>query len=441
MAVTAEIVLTQFGGQEGDFTPLALPGLSDCDLTFYDVDMSSECNYLHIPIKAVVNPVPSAGNVKNHAPYYTENADDWVDGPVLSPSLSNRLRFGYGRYGVSRYGNNDRYAGTMISTVDPAVYGEYVGQDIEFNNSMCIQDRNVSDISSDFLMEETEQVTGDVTVYQYDFIMSASPVPFSYRNPVDSDVSIRLSNYIYPLSSGTVTLFLDDAREEPLEVVPFYVGLGGFDATWYNDREFGYDTQVNVEWRVFDTVSPTPNEIVINYWFRTVTDTIGPRVVDMSPEDNEVDVSVDTCVLFTLRDYETGVNVDTLELYVNNRLVPLSDLTITVASTEDGYVFRYCPETPFMYGDEIPVSIYVEDLADMPNEVFHVYSFTTEHSNPPVVLGSEPMPCRKYKPITTDVEVDIVDGGHGLDEDTIVFGVDDDVVQYRKLPIIYREDD
>jgi hypothetical protein len=268
----------------------------------------------------------------------------------------------------------------------------------------------------------------------------ASPEPFSYRNPVDVDVSIRLSNYVNPLNSGTVTLYLEGEEKQNLTITPFYAGLGGFDALWTNNKEFDYDTQIDVEWRVFDEASPA-NEFVMRYWFKTVPDLTGPRISSMSPADNATGVSVDSCVQFVIRDYEETVNIDTLELYVNNQLAESPELVVTPVSTSDGYTVRYCPEKDFLYGDEVPVSVYVEDTSVSSNYLFHTYSFTTETSSAPRVVNTDPTACRKYKPTTQDVEVDIVDGGHGLDEDSVLFSVDDRVVPNpRKLPIIYRED-
>lgn len=437
MSVTAKTRITQYGTVDGDFTVGHLPASIESSASVVNVSADYEFYYVVPHIGAIQNPSPYSGM---ESTYYetTEPDTQWSDSPTNASGLSDSLRFAYGRFGT-RYRKLDNYVGVVIHNMDFSHSGDYLTQNHEFNNYSVVRHLE-SEVSSDLLVENFDMPTSDVTVSQYDFILLASPEPFSYRNSISSDVSIRLSNYTYPLNSGTISLYLDGEQKTSLEVIPFYSGLGGFDAVWYNTQSFDYSEQIDVEWRVFDGDSP-PNEFVFKYWFKTVPDNIGPRLSNTSPEDDEVNVEIDTCIEFTLRDYERGVNLNTLEMYVNNQPVLISDMTVTELSTSDGYDFIYCPTEPFLFGDEIPVSIYVEDLADESNYLFSVYSFTTGPSLSPVVIDTNPRACRKFKPITTDVEVDVVGGGHGIDEDSILFSVDDKVVSNpRKLPIIYREE-
>lgn len=435
MSVSAKTRIVQYGAVSDDYVVQHLPKFVEGEYTILqeDYDYSFDCKVYHLA--AVQNPSPRTGAASTY--YVTENPDDWSDSPTNNPTLPSGLRFSYGR-DDNRYGKLDDFVGVVIHNRDFSNSGDYLVQNHTFNGELDFRHLE-SDFETTHLMQNHETPTGEVTVQQYDLIVLASPSPFSYRNSVSTNVSIRLSNYVYPLDSGTVTLYLE-GEEKNITTTPFYSGLGGFDALWANDKEFDYNTEINVEWRVYDEDTP-PNEFVLKYWFRTVPDVVGPRISSVSPEDDETGVAVDTCIEFTLRDYECGVNIGTLELFVNNQEVLSSDMVITALSSSDGYAIRYCPTESFLYGDEIPVSIYVEDTADEPNYLFYTYSFTTETSNAPVIISTDPVPCRKYKPITQDVEIDIVDGGHGLDEDSILFSVDDKTISNpRKLPIIYRED-
>jgi hypothetical protein len=295
-------------------------------------------------------------------------------------------------------------------------------------------------IEGSILMEETEQVSEFTTVFQYNFVVYSTPKAFSYKNPINTNVSIRMANYVFPLNSGTVTLSLDGEEKEGLEVVPFYGGLGGFDTTWVNDSPFGYNEQVDVEWRVFDEDTP-PNEIIVKYWFRTVKDLTGPRITDVSPADDSIDNDVDTCVSFTIRDFELGVNINSLELYVNNILISNNSLTISEILSGDGYEISFCPAENFLYGDIIPVSIYIEDSSEDKNSLFYVFSFTTKESSEPLLHDVTPNEFSSYNPTDTTVGVVISDGGSGLDEQTLSFTVDgEEESDLRKLPIIYRRE-
>jgi len=433
MATSSIVRITQFlpGGAETNMQDNVAGTV--CDMYIKDSTGANDSDYNLVHLQAISNPAPVS-----REGYITTDPDaEWSDSPDNNPGLNDRYRFGYGRFGT-RYHNLDNVSGVMIHDRDFSVDGDISAYDVLFAGDGEVRDMP-EEVSGSMGVQDHERKIGDVTINQYDFIVSASPIPFSYKNPVDSDVWIKLSNYVYPLASGTTTLLLDTEGRTPLNIVPFYTGLGGFTAKWNNDREFDYDAQVNVEWGVFDEDSPA-NQITFNYWFRTVKDFTGPRISNESPADNESGVLVDGCVVFDIRDYETSVNIDSLELYVNNIFIEHTDLTITEVDTSDGYSIRYCPSKPFLYGDDIAVSIYVEDLATEPNYVFHVYSFTTELSLPPVVVDNDPKACRKYKPITQDVSVDVVDGGHGLDKESIDMGVADETENPRLNPIIYRED-
>ena len=432
MSVSAVVQVVQFLPDSSSLGVHDNTPDSECSVFVKDYLGDNESDYRLYCLCAVQNPSPSMGRVG----YITSEADTWSDSPLNSPSLNDKYRYGYGRFGT-RYRHLDNSSGVIIRDRDFSKSGQVAATDIIFTGDGYVRDISL-ETEGELLMQEHERKYGDVTINQYDFIVSASPVPFSYRNPIDSDVWIKLSNYVYPLSSGTVTLEINGENKTPLEIIPFYTGLGGFTATWSNDENFSYDSQVDVVWRVYDEGTP-PNEIVFSYWFRTVGDYTGPRVVSTEPVDDEIDVSVDTCVEFTVRDFETGVNINTLELYVNNVLVELDQLTYEEVSTGDGYVVSFCPGQNFMYGDTVAVSIYIEDNATEPNYLFHVYSFTTEQSVPPVVVSHEPVACRENKPIDVDVEINVVDGGHGLDDETIDMSVDEYTGNPRKLPIIYRE--
>ena len=366
----------------------------------------------------------------------TADGDAWSDSPINQPSLDDALRYSYGRFGT-RYGRLDNYHGAVIRTESFTVSNDgYIREKI-FTGTGDINYLE-SDTTGWVSIYKLELPSNDVYVYTYNIFSFASPSMFSYKNSVNTDVSIRLANFINSIDQSSLALTLN-GESKTVSVVPFIGGLGGVDVTWSNDIDFDYNSQIDVVWTFTDDAVPA-NQFTISYWFRTVKDYIGPRISGLSPADNASDILVSTCVQFDIRDYEVGINLDTFELYINNIHIINDDITFSELSTGDGYRVYYCPAENFLYGDEIPVSIYVEDSSDEANYLFHVYSFTTENSLAPIFLDSEPMACRKYKPINVDVEVDIVDGGHGLDENSIILHVDDEAIVFRRLPIIYRED-
>ena len=436
MAVSSSITLTQFVTDDhyGYFS--GLPGSESCSFLLLGLAGTIDGEYPSlIPLLAIQNPRPKSGLQTTY--YVTSDPDDWSDSPVNAPGLSDSLRFAYGRYG-SRYRNLDRYVGAVI-------HQRSYARDSDFQVESFITSSDgyymglAGSVEGDDVLYGSEQPYGTADVKQYNFLVSAHPSPYSYNNSVTTDVWIKLSNYTYTLNSGTVSLYLDGVSVSPITVTPYSEGIGGITAHWQNNIQFDYDTQVDVRWVVYDE-APTPNKITFDYWFRTIADVTGPRVYESYPQDNDTDVSISTCISFDIRDYETGVDINTLELYVNNVYIPLSDLTISALSSLDGYTVSYCPGEKFLYGDFISVSIKVADFADPKNYIFHAYNFTTVESNTPRVILSDPLPCRDYVLLNKDVSVFVVDGGNGLDEESIRFSVNDYLVEYRLLPILYREE-
>jgi len=435
MTVEAIVRITQYGGDSGELSVRHIPAEVSNVNSIYSLKGEIDGIYKVAHLEDVLNPKPIEGAESTY--YKTTDPQKWSDSPTLSPSLLDSERYAYGRYG-SRYKKLDDYVGVVISCRYFSFEGDYTIREESYEGSNKLKHLD-NQVASTVFSRDDSTVEGTVEVSQVNFSSLASPVPYSYHNAINSDVSVRLSNYTYPLNSGTATLYLD-GEEKELSVSPFYTGAGGFDAIWTNDKVFDYNHQVNVSWVFYDT-APVPNKIELNYWFKTLEDLIGPRISNISPADNEINVSVSSCISFDLRDYEHTVNLDTLEFFVNNQQVDYSDLVVTELSYGDGYNILYCPSEDFLYGDEIAVSIYVEDTSDFNNYLFHVFTFSTESSNKPEIIETYPKSCRKYLPTDVDVEAFVVDGGHGLDEDNVIFSIDDKVVvDIRKLPIIYREE-
>jgi hypothetical protein len=188
---------------------------------------------------------------------------------------------------------------------------------------------------------------------------------------------------------------------------------------------------------VYDTAVP-PNQITIKYWFRTLKDLVGPRISNVYPVDNTVDVDVDTCISFDILDFEMGVNINSLELYINNVEIPQASMTID--ELNKGYSISYCTTTSYLYGDVIPVSVYVEDSSPDKNSLFHVFSFTTKESDKPLFIDSTPREFSDNVTIETDVGVVVSDGGSGINPDSTFIEIDGvKQEEATRLPIIYRQ--
>jgi hypothetical protein len=175
-----------------------------------------------------------------------------------------------------------------------------------------------------------------------------------------------------------------------------------------------------------------------------VEDVAGPRVTNVFPDDQAAGIPINTFIQFDVTDFETGVDINSLVLYVNNVRV-IDGITGTIESTlsldEKGYTVKYTPSSPFLYGDLIPVAMFINDSSANSNERFFSYSFTTEESLAPILLRRQPSACAVDIPVGSRVLVDVIDGGHGIDKDSVVVSVDDidRTTEVEVEPIIRRD--
>jgi hypothetical protein len=391
----------------------------------------------------------------------TEDPEHWSDSPARQPNLLYRYRFGWGRDkaelfpqpGITaltagaageRWGALGQVSGVLIYE---RLFGtSNIGRIHEFTveDKGRVRDTQTSASNRMEHMRQLGGASGDVTVEQFPFLLVAVPEPFSEKNPVNTDVFIRLANYAYPLASGTITLYLDDVLQDDLRVEEFFGGLGGFNTTWENDFLFEYDARVDVKWEFSDTDVPA-NRFVIRYPFYTVEDLAGPRITDLVPADEGTGVPITGPLQFDVEDFENDVDIDSLVLYVNNvRIIDGENGTIELTRFENerGYTVKFTPEEPWLYGDLIPVAIFISDTSANENETFFTYSFTTIESTAPRLINIDPAPCTVGVPTGTDIQADVIDGGHGLDTNSIIFTVEEiergSVIQL--IPIVHRDD-
>ncbi len=450
--VSAVIKIEQFAPPDGFSTireaPLSITSRGEVrDDPF---DQSSVLLFSHIP--HISQPSAKGGG------WSTENEDLWLDSPTKQPFLLYRLRGAFGRdrrelfntgFGTlaqgadgSRWGHLDNSAGVlMYNRVFSSSSSGSIRQ-FKIQGTTSVRDFGTS-LSTVKSVSHIPGISGDVTLEMFPFVVTMFPLPFSQRNPLNSDVFIRISNFAFPIVSGTINLYLNDEPALPLQITEFFGGLGGFDVSWDNNRLFDYDETVNVRLEFFDSDVP-PNKYIIRYPFYTVTDLAPPRITNLVPDHEAVDVPIQSSIQFDIVDFEQGVDISTLKLFVNNvRIIDGIHGTIEWVELEDGgYTVKYSPAETWLYGDLIPVAIFVKDASAAHNERFFTYSFTTIGSLVPRLINLEPRACAVGVPVQTTVQADVIDGGHGFDPESLLFTVEE--IERGNtiliIPIVHRDD-
>lgn len=331
------------------------------------------------------------------------------------------------------------------------------------------------------LSKHTHYVDGDptdelwtyVNLDQFVFVEEADPAFWSEKNPRETDVWVRMRPFFFSLDRATLKFYIREVWTEddryydtgyyelislygPLTDIEEYGGfryctesgtvcIRAFDAgggsegiefLYQPPQIFHHNAIVYVHIEIYDE-APEPNYIYTDYWFKIIPDYNAPYLVNMDPDREQDQVPVDTDIYFEIKDDGAGVDMDTLEVFLNSRI--LVPTTITKVSN---YHYKVLCELPYelQFGKTYVVGVKVSDISENKNYLRDSYRFYTASSAEPAFTGFDPVLCKRGMPRFTDVEFIVLGDGAGVDRGTIRLQVHNiDVTnKSRIIPIIYR---
>jgi len=284
---------------------------------------------------------------------------------------------------------------------------------------------------------------------QYVFVQEATPMFWSDKNMPYVNYWIRLRPFAYSLNPDTLIIKVyEDSYlgiTDPLDItalgaVKLYdagSGLVGIDFSYNFIDYFHHGAVIYVTVTVYDEAS-TPNLLSINYWFKIIADYDIPYLDCRYPSINDFDVPIDTSILFNVNDLGEGIDIDTLEVYINNRIVTVS----CTEYTPGNYHIIYVPEEWFNYGEKIYVFVKVSDKSENKNTLHEGWEFYCISSSGPWFDSDAVMPGKCVEGVSrTNKEVSMqvyAVNGTGINYDSIKLEIGG---KYRNMvitPIIYR---
>ena len=242
-------------------------------------------------------------------------------------------------------------------------------------------------------------------IYQFQFLTEAHPTFFSEKNTINTYIWLRLRPYAFDLVSNTLvfkmretsyrgdTGWVDVTSELTITYFDAGGGLYGLDVLWPNNYVFHNGGTVYISIEVYDAASP-PNRIGLEYWFKIVPDYFRPYITNEFPARAENNVSLDTLISFDIIDVGSGVDTNSIEVYVKSREV--RNLNITrIEGTEGNVHVEFKSELVFLYSDVIDISVYASDVVG--NQVVEKWMFYCLESTPPWYNEEnvEPRNCSK----------------------------------------------
>lgn len=292
------------------------------------------------------------------------------------------------------------------------------------------------------------------TLDQYDFISDAIPAFWSTKNPIATDFWLKIRPFAADLD---ITTFVYKIREVSYDgnsgwiditsqgtVSTFDAGGGLLGIEFFREMPnedwwFHYNGVGYVHMEVYDKAL-IPNKIVLDYWFRLIPDFVSPYIINEIPFIEEYDVPIDTNISFDVIDTGAGVNIDTMEVFLDQRRA----LNYIYTTISGGYHVVYNPSGDFYYGRTVQVSVKVDDISDNNNFLYHGWKFYVESSDGPWFNREnyEPGLCiegidRKLRDISLQA---YGISGHGIDKESIEVHIGGIEREVKITPIVYREE-
>ena len=311
------------------------------------------------------------------------------------------------------------------------------------------QQSNTGQVSQTYVSRHVLNSHYDTTdIDQFRFVEDAIPAFWSEKNPVSTNIWIRLRPFAYSLNQSSLvfkvkeisyagdTGWQDVTSSCAISTFDAGGGLLGLDILYNPPIDFHHNAIVYVDILVYDN-APTPNIIVTDYWFKIIPDYKAPYIDNEIPSRGEENVVINTDISFDVFDAGVGVDIDTLEFYVNNR-----QKTPVITEISGGYHVYYNPPDDFYYGQTVEITVKVKDASDYENTLRDMWRFYIEGSTGPWIDIDSfyPANCRRGIPRkVSEISFNVYGiNDTGVDESSIIVHIGGKERDVTITPIIYR---
>jgi len=287
---------------------------------------------------------------------------------------------------------------------------------------------------------------------QFIFVEDAVPKFWSEKNPIETSIWIRLRPFAFDLDNTTFSFWVRETWSEGEQIFDTgYIevtsqgtiqnfdaggGMLGIEFLYQPPQVFHYGALVFVHLEVYDKAGE-PNFIYLDYWFKVIPDYKSPYLVNLSPAREEQFVAPDTDIYFEIKDDGAGVDIDTLEIFINSRTAHPTEI---VKINDKHYTVRCDLPKDLLYGKTYAVNVVVGDISPQQNYLRDSYRFYTRESDVPYFTDFDPKLCLRGMSRFYDISFTVLADELGVDKDSIRLQVSEkDVTSKSKItPIVYR---
>lgn len=287
-------------------------------------------------------------------------------------------------------------------------------------------------VTGSFPVDQNTPIEDVTNVIQYNFLLFAIPRPYSKKNAIDTNILVRIIGFgASPLNPATLVFKVNDIDvTDSVIVTPFG---GGLQLDYNPPVNFPYSSTVTIFIQIQDT-NIIPRTVSTYYTFDIVGDTKSPFLDTVYPPDNSIDNLPETEVFAIIKDLETGIDLDSIELFIGGKqVIP------NIEQIQEGFVkVSYNNATPYPYESDISAAIRVKDLEN--NNFIGSWNFKIKASSGVLFINNTPEECSVLVPIDTDICAEVFGLEDGVNLDTLTFEIGEKNVTYLLKPKIYRKE-
>jgi hypothetical protein len=283
---------------------------------------------------------------------------------------------------------------------------------------------------------------------QFIFVEDAVPKFWSSKNPIETNIWIRLRPFAFSLDNETLRMWVREDSyagdtgyievTDLVDIVNFDAGGGslGIELDYDPPQDFKYGSTVYVRIEVYDTAY-IPNFVYVEYWFKVIPDYKAPFILNMNPDHGDIDVPVDKPIYLEIEDYGTGIDRSTLEILINSRRMDPDYVTVEEVSRYH-YNITYTPPEGLYFSKSYKITAKVQDTSPRQNAMNSSYEFFTADSTGVLITDPTPGPCKGGMARFEEVSALVLGDGNGVDKGTIRMQVYNRDINPRVVPIVYR---
>jgi len=311
-----------------------------------------------------------------------------------------------------------------ISLISNGYNIQYIPDSAHYHSYGTHQMRIVcSDNSSNLLDDSSSFICVEDT--DPPFTENHYPAQFADDVPTNTNFRIDIRDLVMGVDENSISILVDGIEIIGLPQTNVSNIPNGYRISYQPANRLLGEIPVVVNCADLETPAHVMQEEV--YSFTCVEDDELPYLQNLNPNENQTDVATDTNIYLEIMDNKTGVDFESIELFVDGQDV--TDL-LTIVSITNGASVLYNPENDFDYISEVNVQVSAADLAIQPNSINENYTFTTMNDiYPPYVNNTDPAPDEQGVALNRNIYLEIHDDELGVNENTIQMLINGEIIQ------------